>query len=57
MSLNAMLRVAREVAASLIDEKTIGIILFGSLAKGTVDTMSDIDLALVLEGETKVKKP
>jgi len=57
MFLDAMFRVAKEAARDLMGQNAVGVILFGSLAKGTIDEMSDVDLAVVLEGEIKVRNP
>ncbi len=45
-----MVALAERVAHSLMDENTVGVVLFGSLARGRVDELSDLDLALVVEG-------
>ena len=41
---------AKRIARDILNENVIGIILFGSLARGNADELSDIDLALVVDG-------
>jgi len=44
-----LLAVARRVAESIDHEGLVGVVLFGSLARGCVDEESDVDLAVVIE--------
>ena len=50
------LKFARDIARDLVEKEVVGAILFGSFAKGVVDEMSDLDLALIVEGEGGLKE-
>ncbi len=41
---------ARQVARKLLSEDVAGVVLFGSFAKGKVDELSDLDIALIVKG-------
>ena len=50
------LKFARDIVRDLVEKEVVGAILFGAFAKGVVDEMSDLDLALIVEGEGGLKE-
>ena len=51
-----ILELARGILQDFANERVVGAILFGSFAKGIVDEISDLDLALIVEGEEGLKE-
>ena len=50
MDISKTIALAKRVARSLMNENSIGVVLFGSLAKNRADELSDLDLALIVKG-------